>query len=86
MLGVGLVSAFQIESVYRSSTRRIVLNNEVVGHLYAAHPEGGSWEIWPREGCAGLFAGWGRYEQAKRFAHEADALAFLGIQPEAVAA
>lgn len=80
------MSAFQIESVYRSSTRRIILNGEVVGHLYAAHPEGGSWEIWPREGCYSLFADWGRHEQAKRFSHEADALAFLGIQQAELAA
>lgn len=75
------MSAYELEAVYRSTTRRIRLNGEVVGHLYAAHPEGGSWEIWPREGCYSLFAGWGRHEQAKRFSQEADALAFLGIQP-----
>ncbi len=80
------MTALVLESVYRSSTRRILLNNQVIGHFYAAHPEGGSWEIWPREGCAGLFPDWSRHEQAKRFQHEADALAFLGIQPEAVAA
>ncbi len=70
----------------QSEVQWIYYNGQVVGFLYPpinGHPQ---WELVPRLGSEALLPDRRDEYAARLFDTEADALAFLGIQPEAVAA
>lgn len=80
------MSNYTLEQVPQSPTRWIYLDGRVVGFLLAPASSGQPWEVLPRLGCEAFMPDVrGEYE-ARLFQAEADALAYLGIRPEALAA
>ena len=78
--------AFRVERIHGLNSLCIVGDDGPAGHLYPPMSFGDEWEIWPLASGERTIPGIPDDELFRSFRTKADALAFLGIQPEALAA
>ncbi len=73
--------AYRLERQDNLASLQIMSGEAVLGYLCPPSALDEDWTVFPRYGCESLLPGHQGYWKAHHFAHEADALAFLGIQP-----